>query len=64
MSADIEPQVSWDVDLAAVPVTELLDRVDWGYEADRTLTIHVPEGTPLGDELHEYLREIGEPLEY
>lgn len=52
-----------DVFLEDVSVVDLIDRVDWKYEADGTWTVTVPRGNPLGEALHEHLSEVGEPLE-
>lgn len=54
---------SAEIFIDELTASELIDRVDWKYEADGTWTVTVPKGNPLGDALHEYLSEVGEPLD-
>lgn len=55
--------MSREIFVDEVLVVNLIDRVDWKYDPDGTWTIIVPRGNPLGEALHEYLSEVGEPLE-
>jgi hypothetical protein len=53
-----------EIFLDEVTVTNLIDRLDWKYDVGAwTVTIPKEGRSPLEDTLHEYLTEVGEPLE-
>lgn len=61
MSAEIRDDVALWFDEKTV--SQFLEDLgfEWTYDGKRRLTFTLPH-TPYGDELHEYLCEIGEPL--
>lgn len=59
-SQSVNDEWWWDVKTVAQFLEDC--GFEWTYDGQRNLTFNLPH-TPRGDSLHEYLGEIGEPLE-